>query len=1326
MRTMRMIAGVICVTLILSGAVFALNTGEGKTNHPADEPLGLIVKFKSNANLTLIDGSRSRSTIGLAAVDAVNKRFRVEEMVSLLDNAAQLPEDHPFKKVYTVAIPDEADMLALKAAYEALPEVAYVEFEYPLNLYILKGSGRPDPIIDPIIPGPSDPLYSYQWHLHNAGQLHPHVKRVFGPENDSLVYVQGISGSDIAANPVLVDPPEDADTVVVAIIDTGVDDTHPELQGRMWINSRESSTPNGMDNDNNGYIDDRYGWDFSASDTLLYDDDNDPEDYYGHGTHCAGIVTSITDNAYGIAGICPHVVIMPLKVFPLAVPSKLVKAIIYAADNNADVINLSLGSPYANMAMEEALNYAKERGVVICAAMGNTGDEYISYPAFYDACIAVGATNDSDHVTTFSTYGNHLDVVAPGEAILSLRAANTDMYAEDNEPCIHIINGYYYLADGTSMACPMVVGVAAYLRSVSPGLVPDQVRQIIEQSAEDLTDPYGTGANLPGWDIYSGYGRVDLYAALQLAPLTRAKIEVPEPNEVYAGYVMVSGYTDGPLGTAAYLEWGEGPTPSTWNQITPVSVPASGIIGTWTPYPMAGRYTIRLRVGDNNIDQSTFYLAHQHVADITNPGDQDTVVNEFSVIGSAHCNLFTHYILECKPVTEPLDVWDEIAYSSIPGYEDTLGVWYSHYYDPGDYLLRLRVFTVNIDTAVVVDTALVYVGPFDAGNTWRVDLGATGSIMPNYGDFDGDTYNEIIIGTTNGVKLYNLDGTEKYLETVANLPAGDYRIPIAIGNMDNDGIDDFVAVNQTTFTMYCYRSSSVPYAINLPTFNTLGGAFSASEEEHPYILLQDVNNDGIDEIYLRTMSRSMACEVGQPTPVHSNNNYRQILPLDLNDDGTYEIYAYHMYYGDIMEYTTSFSTTNSVDLTMNGQKFGCYGLSAFDIDDDGELELLAFGSYYDYGFWLYAYDYGFQPVSGFPRSLGFPWEEAPSMPVFGDVDGDGELEYLVTKYDLSTGMIYAWNIDGTPLVPGNGYFLTAPTPAIIDYILLADMNDDNQPEIVAGGHPSIEGILAQQKGEWLWTWDASGQLLEEFSMTLDPDGYTLDRYTPIIGDMGQNGKVNLAIATYAGELVFMNYEDYGFNECASPVTSYRYHRTFDNIGPSFSDDCYAFICGDANNDDVVDTLDCQYILAYLYYGGPAPVPYEAGDVNCNPGITLADYSYLVNYLHYGGPAPCDCGQPKLDDVLPVEFSLRQNYPNPFNPTTTITFSLPTACQVTLDVYNITGQKVATVEDGWLDPGEHVVVWDGQNDSGKPVASGVYFYRIKAGDRIATRKMVLLK
>ena len=127
-------------------------------------------------------------------------------------------------------------------------------------------------------------------------------------------------------------------------------------------------------------------------------------------------------------------------------------------------------------------------------AAGNSGEVDYFYPAFFPQVFTVGASN-SNEVTYFSTYGNHIEVVAPDEDILSLRADNTDMYAEGGasgvEPWVHIVNDHYYLADGTSMASPCAVGVAAYILAASPGISNERVKEIIEQSADDIVYPYG-------------------------------------------------------------------------------------------------------------------------------------------------------------------------------------------------------------------------------------------------------------------------------------------------------------------------------------------------------------------------------------------------------------------------------------------------------------------------------------------------------------------------------------------------------------------------------------------------------------------------------------------------------------------------------------------------------------------------------------------------------------------------------------------------------------------------------------------------------------------
>ncbi len=969
--------------------------------------------------------------------------------------------------------------------------------------------------------------------------------------------------------------------------------------------------------------------------------------------------------------------------------------------------------------------------------MGNEGIDSTMYPAGYSTVIAVGASNDSDYVTEFSSTGEHIDVVAPGLAVVSLRAEGTDIYYTETlgdkiEPFVHIIDSIYYIADGTSMSCPIVAGVAAYMRSISPGLLPDIVEQIIEQTALDLADPYGNGGSYQGFDNYSGYGRVDLNAALNQLPEIRAKIDFPKPNEIYSGYVAISGIADGSDFTSYTLEYGEGADPTSWTEIrtsyTPVS--DSGLLGSWISYPRQGKYTIRLRVGDDNADMVTISLAYDNVADISYPETADTAIGLIKITGDAYCNLFTHYILDCRPASDTTQPWTLIDFVSVPKFDEILTAWNTFDLTPGDYQIRLRVFSVGQATPVAVDTAQFFASPFDPRIAWITNLDTTATIIPNYGDFNNDGNNEIVVGTKTGIEILDPADGSSLLAQFPTFPSGDYTMPVSVGNLDGDGIDDFVALNVTEKRLYCLSSTNGLYFIYMNTTRDDYGEYDTEESELPYILLSDIDNDNIDEIFVHTPSVIIPLRVTDNRELINWPSCRQIVAPDIDNDSLNEIYVYDATTTSIQERTFSGTVLASSPITMGtDSSFMISSMFVYDIDADGIVEIMVYGCYDTYGYCMYAFEDDLTQVSGWPRTFPFASFWLPTTPVLGDIDNDGMLELALTSWDFARSHVYVWNIEDYPYTLVNALDIPSPEPAQVNYLTLVDMDDDETPDIVAGAQKGIFGNVSDSTVgvEYLWAWDHSGQLIDEASIQFNDASRSISRFTPTLGDIDGDGKLDLAITTALNELIFMNYGDlYDFNACASPVTSYRYHRNFDNLGPSFGDDCYSYICGDANNDDVVDTLDCQYILAYLYYGGPAPIPYDAGDVNCNPGITLSDYSYLANYLYYGGSAPCDCGQAKPNDILPVEFSLRQNYPNPFNPTTAIAFSLPAACQVTLEIYNITGRKVATVVDDLLDPGEHVAMWDSRNDSGKPVASGVYFYRIKAGDRIATRKMVLLK
>jgi hypothetical protein len=184
--------------------------------------------------------------------------------------------------------------------------------------------------------------------------------------------------------------------------------------------------------------------------------------------------------------------------------------------------------------------------------------------------------------------------------------------------------------------------------------------------------------------------------------------------------------------------------------------------------------------------------------------------------------------------------------------------------------------------------------------------------------------------------------------------------------------------------------------------------------------------------------------------------------------------------------------------------------------------------------------------------------------------------------------------------------------------------------------------------------------------------------------------------------------------------------------------CPNYICGDVDNDRDIDENDVDYLSDYMFNQGPEPTPLESGDVDCITEITISDLVYLVEYVYENGPAPCSCGASpeKMSDneydaipkenSLPEYFALNQNIPNPFNPSTQIMYAVPEAGNVTLEVYNILGQQIVTLVDGEHQPGFYSVEWNGRDEKGQSVASGIYLYRLKAGDFVESKKMMLIK
>jgi subtilisin family serine protease len=356
----------------------------------------------------------------------------------------------PRINVYELKIPKEYTVDEMIKAFQENPDVEFAEPNYIAHITVM----------------PNDDFFEYQYALHNRGQE-------IGPGGPS-----GKTGADINA-PEAWNEEKGKENVIIAIVDTGIDLNHPDLKNKIYSS----------------------GYDFANDDPLAMDD-------HGHGTHCAGIAAADTNNKEGIAGVAWNCKLLPVKVMNkegFGLYSWISEGIIWAADQNASVINLSIGGEFPSNTLRAALEYAYNKGVVIVAAAGNEGGSVL-YPAAYDEyCLAVAAIDYNDLRVTLLTYtwesnfGPEIDVAAPGVRILST-------YPVSLTP-----SGYlpYAWGSGTSMAAPHVAGLAALIKSLKPWLKVEQIMDIIRYSCDDINSN-----SYPGKDDYLGYGRINMEKAL--------------------------------------------------------------------------------------------------------------------------------------------------------------------------------------------------------------------------------------------------------------------------------------------------------------------------------------------------------------------------------------------------------------------------------------------------------------------------------------------------------------------------------------------------------------------------------------------------------------------------------------------------------------------------------------------------------------------------------------------------------------------------------------------------------------------------------------------
>ena len=965
----------------------------------------LVVKYRESAGPTLWKHSQGLAALdaspGLAGLGALHKRLGVTSVrraIRALDDAGvsdrksyltylaashkprltgvrgDLSSAPDLQNVYRLTLADASqDMEAAAQQYAGDPNVEYAHPDYFVKLAAV----------------PNDPSYNQQW-----------AHQIMGSE----------AGWDVTTG---------VPGVVVAVIDTGVDWSHPDLSANIWSNPGETAG-NGVDDDGNGYVDDIRGWDFvdldpsNAASFAVGEDlgpaDNDPMDFYGHGTLMAGTIAAVGNNGTGIAGMCWTCKIMPLRVGAAErdtgnayiLSSWVANAIQYAAVNGADVINLSLTDPGWPNEEKDAIDLAYSMDVVIVAAAGNTGEGVPVYPAAYPKVIGVAATDQTDQRAVWSTpqpplyegassnYGTWVKVAAPGSAIFSTAFKDT-----------------YAAFDGTSFSAAYVSGLAALIRSKRPALKNSEVMQIIQSAVATVHS-----------DKYIGAGRIDVNQALHMTAVSTAVITSPVMEQTLAANVAVQGSASGAAFASYSLTYGQGLYPASMTTIVNSNTPVvNGTLGNWNVAGLTDNqvYTVHLRVTDtaaNHTDTEVVVSVQKNVV----LGWPKTLSGSAEGDGVAVGDLDNDGKLEI------------VAFSDRP---------------IGGGLGREDLYAFTADGTPVLGWPVTDRYDFngDRGSPTLADLTGSGRravIASGYTFLGGNYTTQFDAFDVNGAELPGwpqvFTSTDGFLSSTP-----------AVGDLDGDGSPEIVFTSKkdgagTTAMIFAFHANGTKVA-GWPRAFEIFPPFSFTEQDgasHP--VLADLDGDGKPEIVvaLGFQNNSMVYafhgdgSIMAGWPVTMPDEF-VLHPVAADLDGNGQMAIVGTTEGGGIYVFNANGTTRAGWPVFPATASGFSAPVVGDLDGDGKLEIIAHSDDDK----VYAYHSDGTPVAGWPvpvQALG--GNSIWPTPILADLDGDGHPEVIQASADET--LIYAWHGNGTlgAAIPGWPITLTQPAflaPAIADF-----------------------------------------------------------------------------------------------------------------------------------------------------------------------------------------------------------------------------------------------------------------------------------------------------
>ncbi|HSX14880.1 MAG TPA: S8 family serine peptidase [Candidatus Saccharimonadales bacterium] len=1028
--------------------------------------------------------------------------------------------------------------------------------------------------------------------------------------------------------------------IVVASIDTGVDRNNPDLASNMWVNTAEIPG-NGIDDDGNGYVDDYYGWDF-------INNDGDPMDDHGHGTHTAGTIGAAGNNGIGVVGVNWRSKIMAVKILDATgsgYADVIATGIQYAADMGARVTNNSYGGGGTSQMMDDAVKYEHDKGTLFVAAAGNSNTDSLDFnPASADYAVAVAASGANDQKAGFSNKGAKIDVAAPGgdaaawggtdDFILSTRSSQSGSVFP---PLASDPSGNYAIARGTSMASPHVAGQAALLLAKNPALNVDELKQIIRQGADDI----GTA----GKDDSFGYGRINAAGSMALAtthPLTPIIATPSSRATIFGSAATITGSVGGSGFSNYKIEYGLGREPSSWSTlVTSTTQPtATTTLATFdSTHIPDGAYTFRLAATN-----SAGKIDYAQIFDVTIDNFDIAIDSPFTLVkpatvapitGTAVTKnglQFANYKLEWAPVSNPT-AWSISGITltnsgTLAVTNGQLGTWNTSTLVLGQkYLLRL---TVNASNGATTSTVSQLDTDNDVVVGWPKALPASPDCANcistvTYSDVDGDGVLDVVV-TSSSNKLYafHRDGTSLPGFPITIGPDYNYTTQApSIVDIDGDGKPEIITTETNFDQDICY-----PCAVTR-VYKNDGTAYPGFT---PYVriadadlsdmtpVVADLDGDGKKELISFTTLDGYNYIYAKHLDGTSAPGFPKVLPfstpdvpissprptvVDLDGDGKPEIIF--GFKGQLYAFDNTGTVLPGWPFTpplFNGQAMQFYSAVAIgDLNSDGVKDVVAVGQSNSNSTYLaavYAVKKDGTLIPGWPPALAINHnlinqsQPVQTSPIVFDYNGDGKDDVAVGLRNVSiingAGQLYPITTDlqSRPNVSVAGVGTSGKVVFAAPYQGIINVGD-------------LSSVLWQRS----FIDSANGAIINDFEAPL------------AVNDLDNNGKVELGVGDWQPDgygvprnLHLFMWEIPGVSSTSNSwnMFGHDYLNTGNAKGPNFTSSGGGGGPADINHDGIVNILDLSIFAAN--YGRTGATAAQ-GDLNGDGVVNILDLSILA-------------------------------------------------------------------------------------------------------------------